>query len=189
MSRRSLDLILSISAIVIAVVLVIAGILLAWGGRYANNTVTDQLSQQKISFPAASELPDNLKSYADQAVTTGSQAKAYSDLIAVHLSAVADGQTYSEVSGQWIASAEDPAQRDATLGAERQTLFMGETLRGLLLNAYAFSVFGTIAIIASWVSFVAAVLLFLLGILGVVHSRRTAASTAVFAPEAATANA
>jgi hypothetical protein len=184
MSRRSLDLILSISAIVVAVVLAIAGFLLAWGGSYANNTVTEQLTQQNISFGAAAELPDSLKSYADQAVTNGDQAKAYSELIGEHLKGVADGQTYSEISGQWIASNEDPAQRDPVLGAQRMTLFMGETLRGLLLNAYAFSVFGQIATIASWVSFIAAVLLFVLGVLGIVHARRTPPEVAVFEPEA-----
>ena len=183
MSRRSLDLVLSISALVVAVVLAIAGVLLTWGGSYANNTVTEQLSQQKISFPAdAAQLPDSLKSYAGQNVTTGSQAKAYSDLIAVHLTEVADGKTYSEVSGAWIASNADPTKRDPALGAQRQTLFMGETLRGMLLNAYAFSVFGTIAIIAAWVSFIAAALLFVLGILGIVHGRRTPVETTVFAP-------
>ena len=184
MSRRSLDLVLSISALIVAVVLAIAGVLLIWGGSYANNTVTDQLSQQKISFPAdASALPPELQSYAGQQVTTGDQAKAYSDYIAGHLQGVADGKTYSEVSAAWIASSDDPTQRDPALGAQRQTLFMGETLRGLLLNAYAFSVFGTIAMIAAWVSFIAAGLLFVLGILGIVHSRRTAPETTVFAPE------
>ena len=184
MSRRSLDLVLSISALVVAVVLAIAGVLLVWGGNYANNTVTDQLSAQNISFPAdAAQLPDDLKSYAGQQVTSGQQAKAYSDLIAAHLTEVADGKTYSEVSAAWIASSDDPTTRDPALGAQRQTLFMGETLRGMLLNAYAFSVFGTIAIIAAWVSFIAAALLFVLGILGIVHSRRTSAATTVFAPE------
>ena len=183
MSRRSLDLVLSVTAIVVAVVLAIAGVLLIWGGSDANNTVTEQLSQQKISFPAdAAQLPDNLQSYAGQEVTTGAQAKAYSDLIAEHLTGVADGKTYSEVSAAWIASSEDPTQRDPALGAQRQTLFMGETLRGMLLNAYAFSVFGTIATIAAWVSFIAAALLLVLGFLGIAHSRRTPAETTVFAP-------
>ena len=184
MSRRSLDLVLSITALVVAVVLAIAGVLLLWGGNYASNTVTDQLSEQKISFPAdPAALPADLQSYAGQQVTNGEQAKAYSDLIAEHLQGVADGKTYSEVSGAWIASNEDPTLRDPALGAQRQTLFMGETLRGLLLNAYAFSVFGTIATIAAWVSFIGAGLLLVLGILGIVHSRRTTPEVTVFAPE------
>lgn len=181
MSRRSLDLVLSISALVVAVVLAIAGFLLMWGGNYANNTVTDQLTAQKISFGSADSLPADLQQYAGQQVTTGEQAKAYSDLINTHLQEVADGKTYSEVSAAWIASSDDPTQRDPALGAQRTTLFMGETLRGLLLNAYAFSVFGTIATIAAWVSWVAAVLLFVLAILGIVHSRRTPETEAVLA--------
>lgn len=185
MSRRSLDLILSLSAIVIAVVLVVAGGLLVWGGSYASNTVTDQLSEQNIAFPAdTTQLPPDLQQYAGQQVTTGAQAKAYSDYIAGHLEEVAGGKTFSEVSEAWIASNSDPTLRDPALGAQRQTLFMGETLRGLLLNAYAFSVFGTIAMIGAWVSFAAAALLFVLGILGIIHGRRTSAETAVFAADA-----
>ncbi len=184
MSRRSLDLVLSLTALVVAVVLVVAGALLLWGGSYASNTVTDQLSEQNIAFPAdAAQLPPDLQQYAGQQVTTGAQAKAYSDYIAGHLEEVAGGKTYSEVSAEWIASSDDPAQRDPALGGQRTTLFMGETLRGLLLNAYAFSVFGTIATIGAWVSFAAAALLFVLGILGIVHGRKTSAETTVFAAD------
>lgn len=183
MSRRSLDLILSVSAIVVAVVLAIAGVLLAWGGHYANNTVTTQLTAQKIAFGPADTLPESLQQYANATVDTGQEAKAYSELIAEHLKGVADGKTYSEVSEAWIASNEDPAQRDPELGAQRTTLFMGETLRGLLLNAYAFSVFGQIAVIGSWVAFIAAALLLVLGMLGLFHAGRTPKSAEVLAAE------
>jgi len=183
MSRRSLDLILSVSAIVVAVVLAIAGVLLAWGGHYANNTVTEQLTAQKIVFGPADTLPESLQQYADVTVTTGEQAKAYSDLIAEHLVGVAEGKTYSEVSAAWMASNEDPAQRDPVLAAQRTTLFMGETLRGLLLNAYAFSIFGQIAVIGSWVSFIAAALLLVLGILGLMHASRTPKTQEALAAE------
>jgi hypothetical protein len=181
MSRRSLDTVLSITAIVLAVVLAIAGVLLMWGGNYANNTVTSQLSEQNISWGTADGLPADFQQYAGQQVTTGSQAKAYSDLIGIHLQGVADGKTYSEVSSEYIASNADPAQRDPALAAQRTTLFMGETLRGLLLNAYAFSVFGTIATIGAWVSFVGAILLLVLGILGLMHGRRTPETQTVLA--------
>ena len=76
-------------------------------------------------------------------MTTGAQAKAYSDMIAVHLSKVAGGKTYSEVSDAWIASNADPTKRDPALGAQRQTLFMGETLRGLLLNVRGWERWGS----------------------------------------------
>ena len=121
MSRRSLDFILSISGLVMAVVLAVAGGLLLWGGSFANNTVHDQLVAQKISFGAASTLPANLQSYAGQQVTNGQQAKAYSDLIAVHLTKVAGGQTYSEVSSAYLAG----GSKDAALAGQRTTLVHG----------------------------------------------------------------
>ena len=54
------------------------------------------------------------------------------------------------------------------------TLFKGETLRGMLLNAYAFGKMGTIAGIAAVVSFVTAGVLLVLSMLGFAHRRRTA---------------
>ena len=113
-----------------------------------------------------------MNGFAGQDVTTGAQAKAYSDMIAVHLTFVADGKTYSEVSEAWIESAENPADRDPALGAQRQTLFMGETLRGLLLNVYAFSIFGMVAFIAGWVALVAAIVMLGLAIYGFVHAHK-----------------
>lgn len=184
MSRRSLDFVLSISAIVVAVVLAIFGVLLAWGGSYANNTVSEQLSAQNIAFPDdPAAMPESIQEYAGETVDTGAEAEAYAEFIGSHLAEVADGKTYSEVSAEWIASAEDPAERDPVLGAQRQTLFMGETLRGLLLNAYAFSVFGQIAMIGAWVSFIAAALLLVLGLLGLNHARRTAPTVEVFSAQ------
>jgi hypothetical protein len=184
-SRRSLDFVLSISGLVMAVVLAVAGALLLWGGSFANTTVHDQLVAQKISFGAASSLPDTLKGYAGQQVTNGTQAKAYSDLIAEHLTKVADGKTYSEVSSAYLAG----GGKDTALAAQRTTLFMGETLRGLLLNAYAFSIFGAIATIAGWVALAAAVVLAVLAVLGLAHQRKTPAEAVVFAPEKEMVNA
>ena len=44
MRRRSLDTILSVTGLVMAVVLAVAGVLLMWGGNFAHNTVTTELS-------------------------------------------------------------------------------------------------------------------------------------------------
>ena len=73
-------------------------------------------------------------------MTTGQQAKAYADhFIAVHLDAAAGGRTYSEVSGQYLAECSDPAAATSAncehLASQKQTLFQGETLRGLLQRA------------------------------------------------------
>ena len=51
-------------------------------------------------------------------------------------------------------------------------MFRGETLRGLLLNAYAFGTMGTIAGIAAIAAFIAALVMLLLSGLGLVHARR-----------------
>jgi hypothetical protein len=180
MRRRSLDTILSVTGLIVAVVLAIAGILLMWGGNFAHNTVTSELTAQKISFQEdASTLPPELAQYAGQQITDGPLAKAYSDLIGIHVLGIADGKTYSEVSGEWIAG----GSKDETLAAQRTTLFMGETLRGMLLNAYAFWTFGTIALIAAWVMFGAALLLLVLSILGFRHLGKTPEDVAVFEPK------
>jgi len=179
MRRRSLDRILSVTGLVVAVVLAIAGVLLMWGGNFAHTTVTNELTAQKISFAAdATTLPPELQHYAGQSITDGPLAKAYSDLISVHVAGIAGGKTYSEVSGEFIAG----GGKDEALGAQRQTLFMGETLRGMLLNAYAFWVFGTIAVIGAWVMWGAALLLLVLSILGFRHLGKTPEDVAVFAP-------
>src|SRR5690242_12040127 len=119
-------------------VLSIGGVLLLWGANFADDMVHSQLSEQKISFPPKgspaldpAEFP-GLQKYAGQPVDSGPKAKAYADqFIKVHLSQVAGGKTYSEVSTEARA---DP--NDAQLQEQVQTLFRGETLRGLLLNVW-----------------------------------------------------
>jgi hypothetical protein len=187
MKRRTLDFSLAAVGAVMAVVLALGGAVLVFASNFTSSTIRDQLSAQHISFPAASALPvaafgETVNGYAGQEVTTGAQAKAYSDMIAVHLTKVADGKTYSQVSDEWIASSADPTKRDATLGAERQTLFMGETLRGLLLNVYAFSIFGTISLVAGWVAFIAAVVVAILAAFGFRHGHKANAAALTEAP-------
>jgi len=188
MKRRTLDYTLATLGVVMAVVLAIGGGLLLYAAHFTNTTISDQLSAQHIQFPPADQVPaaeygDTINGYAGQDVTTGAQAKAYSDMIAIHLTKVAGGKTYSQVSDEWIASNSDPTKRDAALGAQRQTLFMGETLRGLLLNVYAFSIFGTIALIGGWVALLGALVLAVLAIAGFVHGHNVSRQALVGAPE------
>jgi hypothetical protein len=143
---------------VIVVVLLAGGGLLAWGGGFAKDMVHDQLADQKISFPAkGSPALDpatypGLQRYAGQLVDSGPKAKAYAnEYIKVHLAETADGQTYSQVS-----EASRAAPTDTKLAGEVQTLFRGETLRGLLLYAWGWSVVGVIALYAAWGMFLLA---------------------------------
>jgi hypothetical protein len=125
--------------------MLVAGILALIGGGYANNVVHDQLSPQKIYFPAKGEaLPANLNQFAGQQVDTAKEAKAYAnDFIGLHLKGIGAGKTYSQVSAAFL---KDPTNQK--LAQQRQTLFMGETLRGLLLSAWGWGTIATIATIA-----------------------------------------
>lgn len=181
MNRTSLDRLLAGAGAVVAVVLLVAGGLLTWAHTYISDQVSDQLSMQDITMPAKETLESAeqhaaLDEYAGQPMTTGAQAKAFADhYILVHMNAASGGRTYEEVSGEFIAmSKDDTADADevAALGQLRQTLFMGNTLRGLLLNAYAFGTMATIALYAAIASFVGAGLLALLAALGFVHARK-----------------
>ena len=182
MKRRTFDSILSLGGVVLTVVLVVAGALLMWGYTFANGQVHNQLAEQQITFPTAAAFAQAkpgteitpgmlpyLQKYAGQPLTTGAQAEAYADhFIAVHLSEMPLGGVYSKVSAASLA-----APTNTALAAEVQTVFRGTTLRGLLLEAYAFSKFGQIALIAGISSFVLAGVMALLSVLGFIHLRKT----------------
>jgi hypothetical protein len=110
-----------------------------------------------------------MRQYGGQQLTTGAQAEVYAGhFIASHLKAIGGGKTYAQLSAEAIAQ---PA--NATLAAQVATVFKGETLRGLLLNAYAFGTMGMIAGIAAIAAFIAAAVMLILGGLGLKHARRT----------------
>jgi hypothetical protein len=137
--------------VILAVILGVGSGLLFYGSNFGLNMVHTQLAAQNISFPAKgspalnpAEFPD-LQRYAGQKVDTGPKAKAYANgFINRHLAAVAGGKTYAQVS---TAAQADPT--NAKLTAQVATLFKGETLRGLLLYAWGWSVVSTIALFAA----------------------------------------
>ena len=180
--RSAFDKLISGTGLALAAVLLGAGGLLTWAHTFIGDQVHDQLSMQGITMPegdALAALPDSdakaLEDYAGSKLDTGSEAQAFADhYILVHMNEASEGKTYEEVSGEFVAlSDEDKAAEEGqALGALRQTLFMGNTLRGLLLYGYAFATIGTIAGIAAGVSFVSAALMLVLGLLGLRHARR-----------------
>jgi hypothetical protein len=192
MKRRTIDRVVSLIGLGLSIFLFVAAALLNWGYTFADKNVSDQLSAQRISFPAADSdsfkaLPEEdqaaLKPFAGMQLTTGEQAMAYAQhYIGVHVKGVAGGKTYSEVSGAALAasaqSKADPSNTElaanaASLMGQRQTLFMGETLKGLLGNAYAFWQLGQIAMYAMWAAIAGGVIMLILSILGFMHLRRT----------------
>jgi hypothetical protein len=198
MQRNVFDRLVSGAGASLVIILLIAGGLLAWGHSFAEGNVKDQLAQQQIYFPQKSEIdaakaqfakggqkavtdPEfpnaalmvpALEPYAGKQVLTGKEAQVYSnDFIGQHLYAMPLHGVYSKVSS--AARTAKPGSAQATqLASLETTVFQGTTLRGLLLEGYAF---GTIAVIMLWASiasFVGAAVLLILTLLGMRHGSR-----------------
>lgn len=182
MQRKFFDMFASAIGAVMVVALVVAGSLLMWGYSFANSNVHNQLAAQDITFPTRAEFAQAkagteitpqmvpyLLQYAGQPLTTGAQAEAYANhFIAYHLAAMPYNGVYATVS---TAARANPG--NAKLAAEVQTVFTGTTLRGLLLEAYAFSVIATIAFWAGIAAFALAGIMAILVAFGFWHARRT----------------
>jgi len=188
MKRRTFDIILTWVGALLVVVLLIAGGLLVWGYSFTNTNVHNQLAAQQIYFPQAGsaqlanpEIGPYLNQYAGQQLTTGAQAAAYANhFIAVHIKEMSGGKTYAQLSAESLAN-----PSDTQLHTLVETVFRGTTLRGLLLEAYAFSMIGTIALIAGIVSFATAFLMMILVALGYRHARKTPPDAEVLATSTA----
>lgn len=173
--RQVIDRVFILLGVVTMAVLLVAGAI-AWRGYdFATKQVKSELSAQKIYFPEKgslaldpAEFPD-LQKYAGQMVDDGDEARAYANgFIGRHLEKVADGKTYSEVSA---LARKDPTNQ--TLQAQKQTLFQGETLRGLLLSAgYSYWTMGMLAKDAAIAFFTGAAVMAVLVIMGLARIAR-----------------
>jgi hypothetical protein len=150
MRRKTFDALLTTGGLVVAIMLAVAGGLLAWGHDFVQNNVHRQLASQQVFFPDRAaitaekntDIAKYVTPYAGQQVVNGQQAEVFANhYIANHLKGVADGQTYSQVSHELMSMKPTDANYD-TVAQQKATLFQGETLRGLLLNAYAFGKMG-----------------------------------------------
>lgn len=185
MRRKVFDMLASVGGVVVVLVLVVAGSLLLVGSNFADNYVHTQLAQQQITFPskAAFAHPDgqeitksmipSVSQYAGQPLLTGQQAQVYAnDFIAVHLRNIGGGKTYSQLSAEAMTLPKGSAAYAAAEG-KAQTVFQGTTLRGLLLEAYGFSLIATIAFWCAIAAFSLAALMALLVVFGFLHARAT----------------
>lgn len=135
-------------------ILVFCAGFLVWGNSFIHNQITTELTAQQIYFPAANSpaiaaLPaadaTAMNVYGGQQLTTGDQAKVYANsFINVHLSEVAGGLTYSQMSAKAQAN-----PTDTKVAGQVATLFKGEMLRGTLLNSYGWWTIGTYALYAA----------------------------------------
>jgi hypothetical protein len=187
MDRRAWDRIVSSAGAVLAVILLVLGGAAIYGGNFGQDNVRDRLAPQNISFPPAEAMtPEELALVGDFAgakVDTGSEAEAFSRYIGLHLSEVNEGATYSETSGAAREEGLDPTVA-ADLQVKADTLFKGETLRSILLNAYGWWTAATIAVYAGYLMIVAGILFAVLGFLGFRHAKRSATATPEASPPA-----
>lgn len=202
MKRRTLDLLFSIGGVGLAALLLIIGVVMSSNADFSKKYVTDQLSQQKITFKTAETLTDEEKQapclikYAGQELTTGKQAECYAnEFIGLHVKTSGKGRTYAEIGDDQnvlkaqiaaaggAANAPDLQKQLTDLNATRDTVFKGETLRGILLTSYGFSELGNKADQAATVIYLGVILLTLLSIAGFVHALVTPKSKGFAVPE------
>ena len=179
--RRNSHLTLIIAGFAAAVLLAVAGGLLLWGSAYVHNTVTSQLAAQQIYFPpqaafahpkAGTEITPNMipsvSQYAGQQLLTGQQAEAYADhFIAVHIAEAGGGKTYAQLSAESLAQ-----PNNTQLAGLVNTVFRGEALRSMLLNAYGWWKVSQLMYIFSLIAFGLAGLAFLGSLAGLTLGRK-----------------
>jgi len=192
MRRTTFDKLLGWVGSSLGIVLLAVGGLLLWGSAYVHNTVQSQLAQQHITFPAASafthpevggeitpSMIPSVSQYAGQQLLTGQQAEAYADhFIAVHIQNMTGGKTYSQLSAQAMAQ-----PNNTKLAGEVATVFKGESLRSMLLNAYGWWKVSQLTYIVSLVLFGVGTLSLLAGVFGFARIRREAPGAVVFGPD------
>jgi len=193
MRRNSSRTLLAAVSAALAAVLLIAGGLLLWGSAYVHNTVQGQLAAQQITFPAAAafahpkaggEITPNMipsvSQYAGQQLLTGQQAEAYADhFIAQHITDMSGGKTYSQLSAASMAQ-----PNNTQLSGLVSTVFKGETLRSMLLNAYGWWKVSQITYIAALAAFGLGTVSFLAGLFGFARMSRERPGAVVFGPPA-----
>lgn len=194
LDRSVIDKLISWAGAVVALALVGLGAAAIYGGSFALDNVRDRLEPQNITLGPASDMTPEEKAvvgkYAGEKIDTGTEAEAYSRYIGLHVQEIGGGKTYAELGGplfaleaqieEAAAAGEDTVAMEEELAAlrgQRDTVFKGETLRAILLNAYGWWMVGQITFYAGSGMVIAGLILALLVALGFWHARKAQAST------------
>jgi hypothetical protein len=179
MRRNPITKLAGAAGIALGVIMLALGGLTLWGSAYIHNQVTGQLAAQQVYFPPAAafahpkagteitpSMIPSVSQYAGQQLLTGQQAESYADnFIAVHLREIGAGQTYAQLSAKAMAQ---PANK--ALAGQVQTVFRGDTLRSMLLNAFGWWKVSQIAYIVSLALFGLGAIALVAGSLGFAFS-------------------
>jgi hypothetical protein len=170
-----------IAGFAVAAILLMAGGLLLWGSTYTHNMIHSQLAAQQIFFPpkaafahpkvgteiTPSMIP-SVSQYAGQQLVTGQQAQSYADnFIAVHITNITGGKTYAQLSAASLAQ-----PNNTKLAGQVATVFKGESLRSMLLNAFGWWKVSQITYIASLIAFALGGLTLLASVFGLALRHR-----------------
>ena len=191
MRRTTFDKLLGWVGVSLGIAALAAGGLLLWGSAYVHNTVQGQLAAQQIYFPpqaafahpqAGTEITPSMipsvSQYAGQQLVTGQQAEAYADgFIAVHIANMTGGKTYAQLSTAAMAQ-----PNNAKLQAQVATVFKGETLRSMLLNAYGWWKVSQITFILALAMFGLGAVSLLAGLFGFTRIRHEQPGATVWGP-------
>lgn len=194
LDRSLIDRLVSWTGAVVAIAMIGLGAAAIYGGSFALDNVRDRLEPQNISFgPAADMTPEEkaeVGDFAGQPVDTGTEAEAYSRYIGLHLNEIGGGKTYAELGGPLFAleaeieeaqaAGTDTAAMEeelASLRGQRDTVFKGETLRAILLNAYGWWTVGQITLYAGIGMVIVGLILTVLVAFGFRHARKAAAAS------------
>jgi len=210
MTRRHLDIILATGGAVFALLILGLGLVAFNQANYAKDYVKTELSAQKITFTPADKLDNETKSWKSgssclvenggKLLETGAQAECYANYyIALHLDQAATkagypGATYATIGDvqtdlrNQIAAAKqanDPKAADLqkqldSVTALRETQFKGESLRGMLLTSYGFSIFGERAALAAYILIGIAAVAAIVSVAGFIHAFMTPKDQRVF---------
>lgn len=192
MDRSLVDRLISWSGAVLAVVLLALGGAAVYGGSFALDNVRDRLEPQNITLGPVDQMSAEEKAivgdYAGEKVDTGAEAEAYSRYIGLHIQGIGGGKTYAELGGPLFAleaqieeaqaAGQDTVAMEeelAGLRAQRDTVFKGETLRAILLNAYGWWTVGQITLYAGFGMLIAGAVLAVLVAFGFRHARKAGA--------------
>jgi len=194
MKRKTLDLTMSVGGILIAALAIVLGFVFQANADFATTYVRDQLNEQRIMFPAAEYLSESeanvpcLVEFAGTSLDSGKKSECYAnEYIGSHLKGIGGGETYATLGTPQrelqakVADAKranDPnlptLEADlAKVSGQRDSMFKGETLRGLLLTTYGFSVLGEKAALAATIAFFAAAIVILASLAGFAHALAT----------------
>ena len=181
MDRKTWDQMVSTAGAVVAAVLIVLGGLAIFGGNFGRDNGRDRLTPEHIAFPPLAAMTPEERAavgdFAGQQVVNGNQVEAFSRYIGGHLQFVNDGKTYSETSAAAREEGLDP-DTAAELQGKADTLFKGETLRSILLNAYGWWTVATLALYAGFAMVAAGIFLAILAVFGFRHARRAGAKEA-----------